>query len=73
MARHLDLQPVTEEGRLLGVDLAELGLHVLLGQNGQMLVQDLTPEDTNSVADLDFAISLSGHSEYGSNFLVELI
>ncbi len=61
---HLDLQPVAEEGCLLGVDLAELGLHVLLGQNGQMLVQDLTPEIKNSVADLDFAFSLSAHSEF---------
>ena len=34
----LDLQPVAQEGALLGVDLAELSLQVLLGQDIEMFV-----------------------------------
>ena len=38
---HLNPQPLCEEGALLGVDLDKLGLEVLLGQDPQVLVNNL--------------------------------
>ena len=36
-----DLEPLRQEWALLGVDLDELGLQVLLGQDSQVLVHNL--------------------------------
>lgn len=38
---HLDPQPLCQERRLLHIQLDELSLQVLLGQDDQVLVQDL--------------------------------
>ena len=58
-----DLQAVAQEGCLLRVDLDELGLHMLLGQDGHVLVQDLAPEGLLPIEVAHNVLRVLGHVE----------
>ena len=52
-----------KERALFGVDLHKLGFHVLFGQNGQVLINDLAPEEVVPVEVADDVLGFLRHLE----------
>ena len=59
----LNLEAVTQEGALLGVDLTEPCLQVLFGQKAEMLVEYLASECLVPVEVDDTVVTALGHCE----------
>ena len=59
----LNFQSVTQEGRFFCVDFAELGLDVLLGEDGEVFVQNFAPERLVAVEVAHHVLRVLGNIE----------